>query len=324
MRHTRVDAKRALLLCVLSACATTCFAQSYPAKVVRLIVPFTPGSGVDSAARIFAAGLGEVFGQQVIVDNRGGAAGNIGLEIAARAPADGYTLAIVSSGHTANASLYRSLPYDLMRDFAPVTQLVASPSLVLAHPSLPARSMNDLIRLAKARPGAINYSSAGAGTPAFVATELLKMLAGINLVHVPYRGGGEALTAVASGEVSVFMGPAAAALQLVRQGRLRALAVSSARRLVMLPEVPTVAESVAGYELQTWYGLVAPARTPREIISAVHTASTATLRKTDVSRRMADLAFIPVGNPPDEFAAYMKSEIEKLGKIIRELKLTAD
>lgn len=314
----------ALLICVCGAHVAHCSAQAYPAKVVRLIVPFTPGSGVDSAARIFAAGLAEVFSQQVIVDNRGGAAGNIGLEIAARAPGDGYTLAMVNSGHAANVSLYRNLAYDLTRDFTAITQIVASPNTLLAHPSLPARSVGDLIKLAQARRGTINYSSAGTGTPTFLAAELLKKLAHVDLMHVPYRGGNEALTAVVSGEVSIYMGPVAASLQLVRQGRLRALAVTSAKRLSMLPETPTVAETVAGYELQTWYGLVVPAKTPRDIIAAIHAAAVTALNRPEVSRRMIELAYIPVGNSPNEFAAQIKSEIEKLGRIILELKLAAE
>ena len=187
-----------------------------------------------------------------------------------------------------------------------------------------ARSVGDLIKLAQARRGTINYSSAGTGTPTFLAAELLKKLAHVDLMHVPYRGGNEALTAVVSGEVSIYMGPVAASLQLVRQGRLRALAVTSAKRLSMLPETPTVAETVAGYELQTWYGLVVPAKTPRDIIAAIHAAAVTALNRPEVSRRMIELAYIPVGNSPNEFAAQIKSEIEKLGRIILELKLAAE
>lgn len=317
-------AKSALLLFMLWQFAGDGWAQAYPSKVVRMIVPFTPGSGVDTAARIVAAGLTEVFGQQVIVDNRGGAAGNIGLEIAMRAPADGYTLVIVNSGHASNASLYRNLPYDLVRDFSPVTQLVASPNLVLVHPSLPAKSVNDLVRLAKARPGAINYSSAGTGTPTFLAVELLKALAGIDMVHVPYRGGGEALTAVIAGEVSVYFGPFSSSLPHVEKGRLRALAVTSAKRVPQLPTLPTITESVRGYELQVWYGMMVPVRTPQEIIAMIHAAAVTALNRPDVSKRLGDFGFVTVGNQPAEFGAYIKAEIEKLGNIIRKLNLTAN
>lgn len=314
----------ALLLFMIWQFAGDGWAQSYPSRVVRLIVPFTAGSGVDTAARIFATGLTEVFGQQVIVDNRGGAAGNIGLEIAMRAPADGYTLVMVNSGHAANASLYRNLPYDPVRDFSPVTQLVASPNLVLVHPSLPAKSINELVKLAKARPGAINYSSAGSGTPTFLAVELLKALAGIDMVHVPYRGGGEALTAVIAGEVSVYFGPVSSSLPHVEKGRLRALAVTSAKRVPLLPTLPTIAESVRGYELQVWYGMMVPVKTPQEIIAMIHAAAVTALNRPDVSKRLADFGFVAVGNQPAEFGAYIKAEIEKLGKIIRELNLTAN
>lgn len=313
-----------VLLCLICQFVANGWAQAYPAKVVRAIVPSTAGSGVDTAARIIAGGLADVFGQQVIVDNRAGAAGNIGMEIAARAPADGYTLVVVNSGHAANVSLYRNLPYDLIRDFSPVTQLVASPNMVLVHPSLPVKSINDLVKLAKARPAAINYASAGTGSVTFLAVEFLKTQAGVNMVHVPYRGGGEALTAVIAGEVSVYFGPVAASLPHVRQGRLRALAVTSARRLPLLPELPTVTESIQRYELQNWYGMLVPVKTSKETIATIHAAAVTALNKPDVNRRLIDLGYILVGNQPEEFAAYIKSEVEKLGKIIRELNLTAN
>ena len=320
----RVCAQFVLLLCMISQFSANGGAQAYPARVVRVIVPSTAGSGVDTAARIVAGGLADVFGQQVIVDNRTGASGNIGMEIAARAPADGYTLVIVNSGHAANVSLYRNLRYDLIRDFSPVTQLVASPNMVLAHPSLPVKSINDLVKLAKARPAAINYASAGTGSVTFLAVELLKTQAGVNMVHVPYRGGGEALTAVLAGEVSVYFGPVAASLSHVQQGRLRALAVTSAKRLLQLPELPTVAESIRSYELQNWYGLLVPAKTPRDVIATIRAAAVTALNKPDANRRLIDLGYALVGDQPEEFSAYITSEIEKLRKIIRALNLTAN
>lgn len=300
-------------------------AQPYPAKVVRYLVPFTSGSAADTLGRIVAGGLSDVFGRQVIVENRGGAAGNIGAEIAARAPADGYTLLQGNMPLATNASLYRSLPYDLLRDFAMVTQLASSPQVLCVHPSLPARSLGDLLRLAKARPGEINYSSAGVGSTTYLAMEILKGMASANVVHVPYRGGAEAVTAVVSGETSVSFLPISTALPQVHKGRLRALAVSTVRRLPQLPEYPTVAESgVAGYEFTNWYGLMVPAKTPRETIAAIHGAAVAVLKKPEVSKRLGDLGYVPAGDSSEEFAAYVRSEVVRLGKLIRAFNLTAD
>jgi len=261
----------------------------------------------------------------VIVDNRAGAAGNIGAEIAAKAPPDGYTLLLANLGHAANVSLYRNLPYDVARDFAPVTQLASAPAIVVAHPSLPVRSLDELVKLAKARPGAINYASGGVGTPTFVAAELFKAQAGVNLLHVPYRAGGEALTAVLSGEVSIYFSPLATALPHVRQGRLRPLAVTAAKRVPVLPEYPTVAElGYPGYQSGNWYGLLVPAKTPKEIIAAIRAAAVAALNNETISRRLADLGYVAIGDQPEEFAAHIKVEIESLGRILRESRITAE
>jgi tripartite-type tricarboxylate transporter receptor subunit TctC len=305
--------------------ASSSWAQRYPAKVVRLLVPFSPGSGSDTLGRIIAGGLTDVFGQQVIVDNRAGAAGNIGAEIAAKAPPDGYTLLLANLGHAANVSLYRNLPYDVVRDFAPVTQLASAPAIVVAHPSLPVRSLAELVKLAKARPGAINYASGGVGTPTFVAAELFKAQAGVNLLHVPYRAGGEALTAVLSGEVSIYFSPLATALPHVRQGRLRPLAVTAAKRVPVLPEYPTVAElGYPGYQSGNWYGLLVPAKTPKEIIAAIRAAAVTALNNETIGRRLADLGYVAIGDQPEEFAAHIKAEIESLGRILRESRITAE
>ena len=304
--------------------ASSSWAQRYPAKVVRLLVPFSPGSGSDTLGRIIAGGLSDVFGQQVIVDNRAGAAGNIGAEIAAKAPPDGYTLLLANLGHAASVSLYRNLPYDVVRDFAPVTQLASAPAIVVAHPSLPVRSLDELVKLSKARPGAINYASGGVGTPTFVAAELFKAQAGVNLLHVPYRAGGEALTAVLSGEVSIYFSPLATALPHVRQGRLRPLAVTAAKRVPVLPEYPTVAElGYPGYQSGNWYGLLVPAKTPKEIIAAIRAAAVTALNNETIGRRLADLGYVAIGDQPEEFAAHIKAEIESLGRILRESRITA-
>ena len=317
--------KALLLIGLVCIGASSSWAQRYPAKVVRLLVPFSPGSGSDTLGRIIAGGLTDIFGQQVIVDNRAGAAGNIGAEIAAKAPPDGYTLLLANLGHAANVSLYRNLPYDVARDFAPVTQLASAPAIVVAHPSLPVRSLDELVKLAKARPGAINYASGGVGTPTFVAAELFKAQAGVNLLHVPYRAGGEALTAVLSGEVSIYFSPLATALPHVRQGRLRPLAVTAAKRVPVLPEYPTVAElGYPGYQSGNWYGLLVPAKTPKEIIAAIRAAAVAALNNETISRRLADLGYVAIGDQPEEFAAHIKVEIESLGRILRESRITAE
>jgi tripartite-type tricarboxylate transporter receptor subunit TctC len=314
--------------CVALACALGAgggVAQTFPTKVVRYLVPFTGGSGADTLARIVVSGMGPALGQQVIVDNRGGAAGNIGAELAARAPADGYTLMQAGMPLAANMSLYKNLSYELSRDFAAVSQLVQSPNMLVVHPSLPAKTVKELIALAKSKPGAINYSSSGAGSTIYLSFEFFKGMAGLNIVHVPYRGGAEAVTAVVSGETSVSFLPLATALPQARQGRLRALAVSTAKRVPSLPEYPTLAEAgVPGYEFGTWYGVMAPAKTPKETVAVLHGAVVASLRNADVARRLNDLGYVIVGDTPEVFGAYVKSEIERLGKLIRAFKLAVD
>lgn len=325
MKILRSGAKLLVAMSLTVFFAADGWAQRFPARPVRLMVPFSPGSGSDTIGRIVAGGLTEVFGQQTIVDNRAGAAGNIGAEIAAKAAPDGYTLLLVNMGHAANVSLYANLPYDLMRDFAAVTQLASAPAIVVVHPSLPAKSIGELVKLAKARPGVINYASGGIGTPTFIAAELFKARAGVNLLHVPYRSGGEALTAILSGEVSVYFSPLATALPQVRQGRLRPLAVTTAKRVPLLPEYPTVAElGYPGYQSGNWYGLLVPARTPKEIIAAIRTAANAALNSENVSKRLGDLGYIAIGDQPEEFASHIRAEIESLAKILRESRITAD
>ena len=300
-------------------------AQNFPSKVVRYIVPFAGGSGADTLARIVVAGMGPQLGTQIIVDNRSGAAGNIGTELAARAPADGYTLLQASTPQAANMALYKNLPFNFVRDFTGITLLVQSPNMLVVHPSLPAKSVRELIALAKAKPGAINYSSAGSGSSIYLAFEIFKGMAGVNIVHVPYRGGAEALTALLSGEASVSCLPLAIAITQVRQGRLRGLAVSSAKRVPSSSEYPTIAEAgVPGYEYSNWYGLLAPAKTPKEIINVIHAAAVAALRNPEAARRFDDLGYSAVGDTPESYSAYVKSETERLGKLIRAFKLAAD
>jgi len=309
----------ALLFSAVSA------AQNYPAKTVRMIVPFSAGSGSDTIGRLMAGALSEGLGQQVIVDNRAGAAGNIGAEIVARAPADGYTLLFANIGHAANVTLYRNMGYDIQRDFTPVTQVASAPAIVVVHPSLPVKSIAELVRLAKAKPGAINYASGGAGTATFIAAELFTGPAGIQLLHVPYRAGGEALTSVLSGETSVYFAPLATALPHVRQNRLRALAVTSSKRVALMPGLPTVAElGYRGYQSGNWYGILVPAKTPREIVNTLRIQTVRALAAPTLNKRLVDLGYIAIGDTPDEFAAHIKAEIASLAKVLRDLNVTAN
>jgi tripartite-type tricarboxylate transporter receptor subunit TctC len=316
---SRFTMSRFLAALLLAALPATAGAQSYPTKPVRMMVPFSAGSGTDTIARIVAGGMGQPLGQQVIVENRAGAAGNIGAELAAKAPADGYTLFLVNMGHAANVTLYQGkLGYDLVRDFAPVTQIASSPSIVVVHPSLPVKSVAELVKLAKARPGALHYGSGGIGTPTFVAGELFKRQAGVDLLHVPYKSGGEAIIGVLTGEVPVYFAPLSTALPHVQQGKLRALAVTTPRRLDVLPQYPTVAESgYREYQAGNWYGLLVPAKTPKEIIATVRTAAIAAVKNPAVSKRMTELGYVIIADQPEEFAAHIRTEIASLAKVLK-------
>lgn len=299
------------------------WAQTYPTRTIRFVSPGSAGDGADVLARIVAGELGKIFNQQVIVENRAGASGNIAAEFVARAPADGYTLLQLNINHASNVSLYRNLSYDVVRDFAAVTQIASAPAVLVVHPSLPVRSVKDLIALAKAKPGAINYGSAGEGSSAYLGAETFKYLAGVNLLHVPYRGGGPALTGLITGETSVMFAPPGSSLPHIQQRRLRPLAVTTPARFPALPDYPTVAEAgLPGYEFSNWYGLVAPAMTPREAITTLHGAVVTALRQPEVNKRLTDLGYIPVGNKPEEFAAYIGSEVARLAKVIQQSRIT--
>src|SRR5262249_33623050 len=252
----------AAVIAVVLAPAAAC-AQEYPGKPVRVVVPFPPGGGTDIVARMVMQKLGERLGANFVIDNRSGAGESMGAEIVAKAPAEGYPRGVVSGSHVINPSLYKKLPYDAARDFAPVTMLVSGPGLLVVHPSLPARTVKELIAVAKARPGQIYYASAGNGTPPHLAAELFKTMTGISMVHVPYKGNTFAFTDLVSGQVSVSFPTIVSGLPLVRSGRLRGLAVTSARRSAVVPDLPTIAEAgVPGYDAASWFGLLAPAGTP--------------------------------------------------------------
>lgn len=269
---------------------------------------------------MYRKGLADYFNQQVVVDNRAGASGNIAAELVATAPADGYTVLQGEIIHAANVSLFKNLPYDFVRDFAPVTQTDFSSSVLVAHPSLPAKSIRELVRLAKARPGAIPFATAGSGSSSFLAMALFAHQADIRIVHVPYRGGGAALTGLMTGESSLFFGPLSSTLPLIRHGRLRLLAVTTTTRNPAVPEAPTVSEAgLPGYEYVNWNGLVVPARTPREVIARIHDATVSLLKDPAVSKTLREHNYVLVGSSPDAFGAYIKSEIARLGKVIAQI-----
>ena len=302
--------------------AAGAFAQGYPAKAVRVIVPYAPGGGSDVISRILAQRMAENLGRQFVIDNRAGANGIIGTEMAAQAPADGYTLLYVSSPHAVNPSLYRKLPFDTLKDLAPISEIASSPSILVVHPSLPARTVRELISLGRARPGQIDYASGGSGGSPHLATELFKKMAGINLTHVPYRGAGPALTDVLAGQVQVMFANSAPALPHIQAGRLRALGISSTKRSAIAPEIPTITESgVPGYEAVTIFGLLAPANTPRAIIDLLNAAVHKAMRTPEVGESMKTLGADVVLTTPEEFGRVIEAEMKRWGELVRALKL---
>lgn len=294
------------------------WAQAYPTKPVRYMVPSSPGSSVDTIGRIVADGLTEALGQQVIVENRAGAGGNIGAALAAKTAPDGYTVVQVNNNHTTNVTLYKKRGYDLMRDFAPVTKLAVSPYVLVVHPSLPVKSVGDLIKLAKAKPGAITYASAGVGSGTFMVAELFKSQAKLDMLHIPYVGGGPALTAVMSGEALLYGAPMATALPQIKAGRLRALGVSTETSMPLLPGVPPITATVPDFEFSAWAGLLVPANTPKEIIATLRAASLKALKSPKIDKRLSDLGFSVVVSQPEELVKFMKTEIAKMAKLIRD------
>jgi tripartite-type tricarboxylate transporter receptor subunit TctC len=305
--------------------ASMSWAQMYPSKSIRWVVPSSPGGSADAVTRVVADGVSKVLAQRVVVENRAGASGNIGSEFVAKSPPDGYTWIMMNNAQAANVSLYKNLTYDLLRDFAPITQVDSSPHVIVVHPSLPVKSVAELVKLAKAQPGKLDYASAGLGTVTFLAAELFNANAGVNLAHVPYRGGGESLTSILAGETIVYFSPLPVALPHMRSGRLRALAVTSKKRVSLVPEIPTVAESgYPQYEFNLWNGVLAPAKTPKESITAIHNAVLAAMNSPEVSKRMAEMSSNAVGSQPEEFGAFLKSEVDSIAKVVTKLNLTAD
>ncbi len=294
-------------------------AQSYPAKPVRIVVPYAPGGPYDDIARVLAQNLGEIWGQAVIVDNRGGAGGMVGADVVAKAPPDGYTLLLGNSGPlTINPTLQPKMTYDPLKDFAPVSMVVAGQMTLVVHPSLPAKNVADLVRLARSRPGQLNYASAGVGNLQHLGMELLQSLAGIRMNHVPYKGAAPAFIDLIGGQVELMFANIVGALPHVKSGRVRALAVSSAKRAAVLPEVPTVAESgYPQFDATTWSGIFAPAATPKEVLARIHGDLTRVLQRPGVHDRFVSQGSAVIAGTPEELAAFMRRETALFAKIIR-------
>ena len=307
-----------LWLVLVMNMATVAVAQSWPSRPIRMIVATSPPGGADTVARMVAPGLTERLGQQVVVENRAGASTMIGHEAAAKAAPDGYTFVMGISTLAINPATFKKVPYDALRDLAPVTQAMKQALLLVVHPSFPAKSVKEFVAIAKQQPGKINYSSPGFGTNPQMGMELLLSMTGARLFHVPYRGGGDSIIAVVSGHVPVTVASMLGTIGQVRAGRLRALGVTTTSRLPGAPEIPTIAESgVPGYEAAQWYGLLAPANTPRDIIQRMHRETVAILRSPEITERLANDGSIVVAGTPEEFGAFMRAETEKWAKVAK-------
>ena len=293
-------------------------AAAYPARPIRLIVPFAPGGSNDIMARIAGQKLSESLGTQVVVDNRAGGSGIIGTDIAAKAAPDGYTLLMMSLTFAVNASLYSKLPYDTEKDLTPVTLVASAPLMLVVHPSIPAKSVQELIAYAKANPGKLNFGSGGPGTTPHLAGEMLKMMAGVRMTHVPYKGGGPALTDLVGGQIQLMLENIPSTLPHAKSGRLRSLAVSGLKRSPLVPDLPTLDEAaLKGYEIVGWNGLFVPSGTPRQIVTRLHGDIAKALAQPDVKERLATMGAEPVGNTPEEFRAFVKAEIVKWAKVVK-------
>ena len=316
----------AVLMGVLFVVAAPASAQDYPTRPVRLVAPFSPGGATDRLARLVSQKLGERWRQSVIVDNRPGAGGNIGAEVVARAAPDGYTLVMGSIGtHSVNVSLFSKLAYDPIRDFAPVALVMEAEGLLVLHPSVPVKTVKELIALAKARPGQVAYASAGYGTAGHLSGELFKSMAGVDMVHVPYKGNVPAITDLIAGQTSLLFATMPTVLPQVQAGRLKALAVTSSSRSPAAPELPTIAEAaLPGYSVTNWIGLFAPAGTPRDIVVKLNGETVRTMQAPEIQKRLTleGAKFTP--RTPDEFTAFVKSEIAKWAKVVKEAGIRVD
>lgn len=313
-------------LCLLCAAFGNALGQAYPAKPVRMIIGFPPGGGTDIVGRIVAQKLSENIGQQVIADNRGGASGQLAAELVSKAAPDGYTIMMA---HIAAISILPSLisrlPYDAQKDFAPITLVAIGPNLLVVHPSLPVKTVKDLVALAKARPGQLQYASPGAGTVQHLAAELFKLQAKVDMLHVPYKGSGQSIVDLVAGHVHLDFDAVPPVINHVRNGKLRAIAVTSEKRFSLLPEIPTITESgVPGFDMSTWWGLVAPAAVGKDIVARLHGETVKLLRQADVKEKIAFVGAETVGNTPDEFAAFIRVEAEKYARIVKAANIRVD
>jgi tripartite-type tricarboxylate transporter receptor subunit TctC len=317
MRAMKIS--RAALLCALMLLLPAAIAQGFPDKPLRMVAPYPPGGTSDIIARILGQKLFDAWGQQIVVDNRAGANGSIGCELAAKSPADGYTLLIGNmTPIAANPSLYRKLGYDSVRDFAGVSLVAAGPNVLVVNPALPVKSVQELIAYAKANPGKLNFGSGGAGSPAHLAGEMFKTLTGAVITHVPYKGTVLSVNDLIAGQVQLVFSDAPPAVPHVKSGKLRALAVTGAKRTPLLPELPTVIEAgVPGFELDNWWGILVPAKTPKHTISRINAAIVKIMQTADVKERFANLGVEAIRSTPAEFDAYIKSEYAKLARIIQ-------
>ena len=321
---SRELASRALAVC-LAAVSGYSSAQDFPSKPLRLVVGSTPGGGTDISARLIAPKMSEQLGQQVVVENRPGATTTIGVNYVVRSAPDGYTMLMGVSSLAINPHILQNLPYDALKDLAPVTQVLVAPNIMVAHPSLPIRTVKDLVAFARARPGQLNFAAGGAGSSQHLAIELFLYMTGTKIVHVPYKGQGMALIDVVAGQVSLMMANVISALPHVRSARLRALGVTGSKRTTVAPDIPTIAEAgVPGYEVLQWYGVLAPAATPREIIGRLHGVIAHAVQDPKIRERIVADAGEPVGNTPDEFSAILRADYKKWGDVIRKAGIRVD
>ena len=305
----------AVVLCLLGA--ATAGAQQYPNRPIRLIVGYPPGGPADITARLVAPYLTEALGQQIVIDNRAGAGGTVAATLTARAEPDGYTISIVANGEMAISPNLRKLPYDPLKDFETVSRIGANQLALVVHPAVQAKSVAELVALAKAKPGTVNFASAGTGSTAHLAGELFKSIAGIDIVHVPYKGAGPALIDLIGGQVHMLITGYPGALPHIKAGRLRALGATGPKRMIATPDLPTISETVKGYDVTSSYGLVLPLRTPKAIVTRLHQETAAIVKKPEVREKLIALGFDPEGNTPAEFAAQIKSELAKWAKVIK-------
>ncbi|MGQ0752801.1 MAG: tripartite tricarboxylate transporter substrate binding protein [Betaproteobacteria bacterium] len=318
----RIGCAAFVVALTVPATAPAIAADVYPQKPIRLVLPFSPGGATDVLARALSAKLEQVLGTSLVIENRGGGGGTLGTAVVARAAPDGYTFLFTSASHTFAPSLYKELPYDSLRDFKPITMFASIPNILVVHPSLPVRSVKQLLALARKRPGEIHFSSGGRGSNIHLTTELFAYMAKINLAHVPYKGGGPGQIALMTGEVQMMLPAITSAFPFVKSDRMRALAVSTRKRSPALPELPTIDEAgVPGYDKASWFALFAPAAVSESIIARVHAAAVKVLKDPEIEKRLASQGAVAVGNPSAEFDAFVRAETAAWAKLMREMKL---